>query len=120
MMSGHEPSGLQAMYRLPSPIGLQLLGPPRIGEHIGHVIQFTAGARLIWVGGGWGLFKRGVPDKVAEAAPEAVCPNCGRSFHPQNYNPEAREKLCSACGHSLPENCFDMPDNSTSDAQKTG
>ena len=79
----------------------------RLGEYVGRLIQFAVGTYLIVSVGGWRLFKRIVPNKVTVTVPEAVCPNCGHLFHPQDYNYEAKEKTCSACGHSLPERLFE-------------
>jgi ribosomal protein S27AE len=79
----------------------------RLGEYVGRLIQLAVGIYLIVSVSGWRLFKRAAPDKVTVTVSEAVCPNCGHPFHPQDYNYEAKEKTCSACGHSLPETLFE-------------
>ena len=79
----------------------------RLGEYVGRLVQFAVGIYLIVSVGGWRLFKRTAPDKVTVTVSEAVCPNCGHPFHPHDYNYEAKEKTCSACGHSLPESLFE-------------
>jgi hypothetical protein len=79
----------------------------RLGEYVGRLIQFAVGIFLIASVGGWKLFNGTTSDKATPTASEAICPNCGHPFHPQAYNYEAKEKTCSACGHSLPERLFE-------------
>jgi hypothetical protein len=79
----------------------------RLGEYVGRLIQLAVGIFLISSDRGWRLFYRTAPDKATLPVSEAVCPNCGHPFQPQDYNYEAKEKICSACGHSLPETLFE-------------
>lgn len=80
----------------------------RLGGYVGHVVQFGVGTYLIVRVRGWRLLKKAAVDKATSSVPQSLCPNCGNPLSLHDYNMEAKVKLCSACGHSLPERLFEF------------